>query len=136
MIRAIAICVFRRGDEILIAEGSDGGRAPFARPLGGEIERGERSEEAVVREIREELGLEVVDLELLGVIESLFEFGGERRHEIVFVYDGRFADPSIYELEEIAIREPGWDSPAMWRRLDGFGEHRRLVPDGLSRLLS
>ena len=58
------------------------------RSIGGFIEFGERSEDAVVREFKEELrrGVEVV--RLLHVAEHLFEFepdsGPLRGHEITF----------------------------------------------------
>lgn len=133
MIRAIAIGLFRRGGEVLCALGSDSATGErFARPLGGAIEHGERSDEALEREIREELGLEVADLELLGVLESIFDLAGERYDEIVFVYDGRFADPSVYERESIPILEIGWEGPARWQRIDGAPP---LVPEGLIGLL-
>lgn len=61
MIRPRAICVFRRGDSILVSFAVDprtGGR--YARTIGGAVEFGERSENTWRREIREELGAEIV----------------------------------------------------------------------------
>jgi 8-oxo-dGTP pyrophosphatase MutT (NUDIX family) len=136
-IRVIAVCVFRDGGRVLVSEGVDRrtGRR-FARPLGGGVEPGETSRQAVAREIREELGQDVTDLRLLGVLESIFEYEGEPGHQVVFVYDGRFADASVYRLPELPLREPGWVSPAVWRRVDAFGDVCQLVPDGLLALLS
>jgi ADP-ribose pyrophosphatase YjhB (NUDIX family) len=99
------------------------------------VERAETSVRAVVREIREETGEEVIDLRLLGVLENIFEYQGQPGHEIVFVYDGRFADASVYGRAEVVVREPGWDSPARWRELASFGAECRLVPEGLGELL-
>jgi ADP-ribose pyrophosphatase YjhB (NUDIX family) len=136
MIRVIAICVFRHGDSILVSEGLDtvnGQR--FARPLGGAVEEGEHSSDAVVREVREEIGQDVTDLRLLGVLENRFTYQGRPGHEIVFVYDARFADAALYVRPRIAMCEPGWDSPALWRPLDEFGPACPLVPEGLADLL-
>ncbi len=59
-IQVIAICVFGRDDNILVFDGFDSVKGlPLYRPLGGGIEPGETSQEAVAREIHEELGLEV-----------------------------------------------------------------------------
>ncbi len=102
-IRPIVICVFRDGDRILVSDGYDSVKQEtFYRPIGGGIEFGERAEEAMAREVREEVGLEVQDLSYLGVLQNLFTLEGEPGHEIVFVYDGRFADESVYRAESIA----------------------------------
>jgi hypothetical protein len=51
----------------------------------------------IIHAIREELGLNVVDLRLLGVLENIFEYEGKPRQGIVFAYDGRLEDSSAYE---------------------------------------
>lgn len=137
MIRVIAICLFRRGSDILVTEGLDTStNRRYARPLGGGVELGETSEQAIVREIREEIGAEVRDLKLLGVLENLFELEGEQRQEVVFVYDGQFADRLLYEETEIPLRDGGWLSGAVWQPLDGFNEQYMLVPVGIEGLVS
>ena len=136
MIRPVAVCVFRRGGRVLVAEGVDPATGErFARPLGGGIEEGETSARAVEREVREEIAADVVGLRLLGVLENLFTYGGRARHEIVFVYDGRLADGRLYEAGEVAVLEAGWALPAVWRPPHAFGPGYRLVPDGLLELL-
>ena len=136
MIRVLAICLFRRGDEFLVTEGLDSStNRRYARPLGGGVELGETSEQTIVREIREELGAEVRDLKLLGVLENLFELEGERRHEVVFVYDGQFVDASLYQRSEIPLLDGEWLSGAIWRPLKGFSEEYVLVPVGLEKFV-
>lgn len=137
MIRVIAICVFTDNGRILVAEGIDDvKRERFARPLGGEVEPGETSQQAVAREIREELGQNLIELRLLGVLENIFEYQGRPGHEIVFVYDGRLENSSLYDLPELPMHEHGWSSPAKWRSLESFGNGCRLVPEGLTTLLA
>ena len=78
-IRPIAICIVWRNDEPLVFEGRDEHRdLTFYRPLGGAIEFGERSEDAVRRELREEIGAELEDVRLLTVSENVFTFQGTR----------------------------------------------------------
>ena len=101
-IRPIVICLFRHGDRLLVSEAYDSAEGDyFCRPLGGGIEFGEHSRDAVLREIREEVGAEVGKLELIGVLENVFTYEGARGHEIVFVYDGEFKDRRVYERDEV-----------------------------------
>ena len=56
-IRPIALCLFRHAGRILVGNAYDAVKQEhYCRPLGGGIEFGERGAEAIVREIREELG--------------------------------------------------------------------------------
>ena len=136
-IRVIALCVFRHNEHILVFDGYDIVKGThYYRPLGGGVEPGETSRTAVAREIAEELGLQVVDLQLLGTLENLFWLDGQPKHEIVFVYDGRFVEEAVYTQVELHGREAN-NAPirATWRKLDSFNEAHRLVPEGLESLL-
>lgn len=137
-IRALAIGVFRAGDRILLARGVDPESGePFYRPLGGGVEFGERAEDALRREIAEELGAEIAAPRLLGVLENLFDYAGRPGHEIVFVFDARFADPSLYSRPAIPVTEAGtgWED-ARWISLPRLAAGPdRVVPDGLLPLL-
>lgn len=136
-IRAIALCVCRHGDRILVAEGHDSKKGEtFYRPLGGTIEFGEHGEEAVRREFMEEIGAELVDVRYLGMLENIFTYEGARGHEIVLVYDSRLADETLYEKDVILGNELGTSFKAVWKRLDEFGPGMPPVyPDDLLELL-
>ncbi len=136
-IRPIAICICRRGDLILVAEGHDSKKdQTFYRPLGGTIEFGERGDETVRREFREEIAADLADVRYLGMLENIFTYEGRRGHEIVLVYDGRLSDASLYEKEAIQGDELGEPFKAVWKRLDEFGPGKPPVyPDGLLELL-
>ena len=136
-IRPIAICVCRDGERILVAEGHDSKKGEtFYRPLGGTIEFGERGEEAVQREFREEIAADLVEVRYVGMLENIFTYEGRRGHEIVLVYDGRLTDASLYEKEYILGDELGEPFKAVWMRVDEFGEGKATVyPDGLLALL-
>jgi len=140
-IRTIAIAAFRRGDDLLVGEAPmpiDGVR--YYRPVGGGVKFGEHTAEAMARELEEELGVGArpADLQLAGVLEHRFERGGKVGHEIVFVYDGRFGDASIYEVDELVGHEGKHREPfrVLWRPLAWFEEPGRcLIPEGLAGLL-
>ena len=139
-IRPLAICVFRHGDCILVAEGYDSVKQEhFYRPLGGGIEFGENSAETICREIREELNAEIDDesLTYVGAIENIFHFNGSMGHEIVMVYDGALKELSLYEQQVIAGKEAnGEEIRAVWKNIDEFGEGKSIVyPTGLLDIL-
>lgn len=140
-IRPLAICVFSNGDRIFVSEGYDEiKREVFYRPLGGRIEFGEYGQETIVREIREEIGEAITNVRYLGTLENIFVFNGERGHEIVRVYDGEFADRSMY-AREVVYGHEAEENPsafkAMWRSLDFFRSGSApLYPDGLLELLA
>lgn len=136
-IRVIAICVFRKGNKILAFEGYDTiKQQAYHRPLGGTVEFGERSDQAVIREIKEEINAEVVDLRYLGTIENIFVYEGNKGHELVQVYDGRFVDESLYEKPIIQGVEKSSPFRAVWVDLEKTGNgYPPLYPTGLVELL-
>jgi ADP-ribose pyrophosphatase YjhB (NUDIX family) len=137
-IRPIAICVIRRGGEILVFEGRDESRGlTFYRPLGGEIEFGERSEDALRRELLEEIGVELEHLRLISVTENLFTFEAEPWHEIVFVYEGRLADAALYDRGTFDVKlDDGSSDLGLWRSLDAFDMTTApSYPEGLLEVL-
>src|SRR5688572_159504 len=138
-IRPIAICLFRNGNRILVSEAFDSSKRDYyCRPVGGAIEFGENSREAMLREIREEIDVEVKNLKFVGVLESIFLYEGHLGHEIVFVYDAEFDDENLYRKGEIEGYESGIDArfTARWYSLEEMSENNlRLVPEGLAELL-
>jgi len=135
-IRVIAICIFLRGNSVLVCEYFDSvDKKPFYRPLGGAVEYGETTEEAIRREIQEEIRQEIADLKLMRIIENIFVHEGKPGHEIVYVYEGRFTDKSAYQQESFEVHEETEIMKASWRDLDSFNDYHRLVPGELVRLL-
>jgi 8-oxo-dGTP pyrophosphatase MutT (NUDIX family) len=136
-IRPIAICVIRRGDEILVVEARDEvDGLTFYRPLGGGIEFRERSDDAMRRELQEEIGAELDELQLLTILENVFEFEGKACHEIVFVYEASLADPDLYERETFILTEETGTLPGVWRCLTDFDmTSTPLYPEGLLEIL-
>ncbi len=60
---------------------------------GGHIEFGEKGAEALVREMKEETGLDAIAGDLLGVVENSFMQKGQRHCEINLVYAMTLKDP-------------------------------------------
>lgn len=137
-IRAIAICVFRKGDSILVSEGFDEVKSDYYyRPIGGGIEYGEISSEALEREVFEEIGANITNLNHIGTIENIFTYNGDLGHEVVFVYDAEFVDKSFYEKPSFYGQEDnGATFKLLWKSISDFTNNKlRLVPEELNHLL-
>ncbi len=132
-IRAVALCVMLNGERVLVRRHLDGSQNPiFYRPVGGAIEFGERSIDAVQREVLEEIGAELTNVHLLGCIENLFDYKGDVGHEIVFIYRADFVDPTFYDRAVIDGQEAdGQDFVAVWLPLDAFTAEQPLYPTAL-----
>jgi 8-oxo-dGTP pyrophosphatase MutT (NUDIX family) len=139
-IRPIALCLFRQRDRILVSRDYDSVKMDYYyRPLGGGIEFGETSRDAVIREIREELGAEIENVVWLGTIENIFTLEGDPGHEIVLIYDATFVDRSLYERDALIGHELeiGSSFVAEWMSLDDLQRGpARLVPEGLAALIA
>ena len=83
--------------------------------VGGGVQLGESSLEAVKREMREELGCELSIVRLLYVQERFYSFQGLKHHETVFFYlvdgseckavDGVHTDQALETLHWISMNE-------------------------------
>lgn len=141
LIRPLVICIFQHHKKILVAESYDPvTNQLFYRPLGGAIKFGEYSQAALQREIMEEIGENIHNLNFLGTIENIFVFNQQKSHEIVLVYDGEFIKQEIYRKESISgyEEEDGvLHFKAVWKHLEDFrgSDKYPLYPDGLLQLL-
>jgi len=86
----------------------------FYRLLGGGVDFQETSEEAIRREIKEEINSGIDNLKLLDTVESIFEYNGEKGHEICFVYGGELTNKSLFNKEKIHIVEETYEFDAHW----------------------
>ena len=77
-----------RDGALLVSESDD---PLFQRPLGGHVEFGEYALDTVRREFGEEIGQDLTDVRLLGVLENIFGWRGGTEHEVVFIFTAAFA---------------------------------------------
>ena len=76
----VGAIVFKGNDVLLVRRGRPPGKGNWSLP-GGAVELGESAKEALVREVREETGLEVVPEKLIAVVDIIGRDGdGAVRH--------------------------------------------------------
>jgi len=130
-IRATVLGIVRKGDRVLVAEGYDSIKQQFYyRALGGGIEFGETSLNALKREFTEEIRAELINIQYVGCIENLFTLEGKPGHEIIQLYRCDFADPALYLTEKIVVCEGNSTEIAYWIPVEKFKSGElRLVPE-------
>jgi len=130
-IRVLALGLIREGDRIFISEGYDPVKQQtFYRVLGGGVDFGETSYDALQREFQEEIQAELTNIKYLGCLENLFTFNGKPGHEIIQLYQCDFVDPKFYQLEQIVFAEGERKKSALWININRFTSGElRLVPE-------
>jgi 8-oxo-dGTP pyrophosphatase MutT (NUDIX family) len=114
-IRVLALGLIKDGDRTFLSEGYDPiKQQTFYRALGGGIDFGESSYDALKREFIEELQAELTNIKYLGCIENLFMFNGQPGHEIIQLYQCDFVDSKFYQLEQIEFAEGEYKKTALW----------------------
>ena len=124
---ARGVCV--RGGKVLLCR-AKGGASTYLP--GGHIEFGETGRQALVREIKEELGLESAAGRFLGVVENSFLQHGKPHAEINLVYElsiegeGTEAKEDWIEFEWCALERLGEANilPAAFRALERWPDVR------------
>ena len=127
-----------KGDAFLAAEVTrDDGTPVGVRPLGGAVNFGEPWIEALRREFREEVHVELSHIGPPLVIENIFEHEGVTGHEVTFVAEIEFADPALDALTSLEFTESdGTTHRARWYPMTEIRSgQRRLLPAGLETAL-
>ena len=109
-IRANVLGALRRPDthEFLVQRLPLPGEPITARRfIGGGIEFGETSDDALEREFREELGVAVEAGPVVGTVENVYVWAGDPEHEFTVIREARFADRSLYDRETFRGVEDG-----------------------------
>ncbi|MGO8884787.1 MAG: NUDIX domain-containing protein [Streptosporangiaceae bacterium] len=115
VVKAMVLIRRPRDGALLVSEDANPSGELFHRPLGGHVEFGEYALDTVHREFQEEIGQALLAVQLAGVLENIFEWGGSRQHEIVFVFTAAFADEAAYKIGEQAILDARGSTRVIWR---------------------
>ena len=134
-IRPIVLGVVKRGNKILVSEGYDKVKDEvFYRSIGGGIEFLEESKEALKREFKEELNIDIKVGDFLGIAENIFTYNGKDAHELILFYNVEI-DEKDYK-EKYHIIEENEESDAMWINVDKFkNKELKIYPEEMFKYI-
>jgi ADP-ribose pyrophosphatase YjhB (NUDIX family) len=108
---AVSAAIFRDGRVLIVRRARPPAHGLYTLPGGG-VELGETLEEAIIREVREETGLVIAPLELVGFRQAIARDAAGRveRHFVILPFAARWLKGEIALNEELA--EAHWRKPA------------------------
>lgn len=133
LIRNLAVGLPVRDGYVLLsgATNSVKGEA-FYRAIGRGIEFGETADVALRREFEEELDVALERVQLLGVLENIFEYEGFAGHEIVHVFAVTAKELDVIPIDaDLHVLDEG--SHVGWKRISEID--RPLYPTGALQMV-
>jgi NAD+ diphosphatase len=111
---AAAVIRDSRGRVLFVRRSQDPGKGLLDLP-GGFVDPGESAEQALRREMREEMGLEIGALSLIGTEPNEYEYRGITYRTLDLFYHCGVADPAaarpLEEIQEILFLDPAAVAP-------------------------
>ena len=124
-IRPIVLGLVKNGNKLLVSKGYDKSKKQeFYRGLGGGIEFLEKSKDALKREFKEEINIEIEIGKFLGISENIFNYKGKDAHELILFYEAYINDEDYQQ--EYDLVDDDSESEAIWVDIDKF-KNKELI---------
>ena len=118
-IRPIVLGLAIKDNKLLVSEGFDKVKnQTFYRCLGGGIEFLEKSTDALKREFKEEINIDIVIKDFLGISENIFTYEDKNAHELVFYYNINILAEDY--KEEYIVTDDNGQTKAVWIDINEF----------------
>ena len=125
-IRPIALGLAIKNNKLLVSEGLDKVKnETFYRCLGGGIEFLEKGKEALKREFLEEINVDIIVKDFLGISENIFTYQGKKAHELILFYSIEISDEN-YQEEYKVIDDHG-ETIAKWIDIEEFKNKNKIL---------
>ena len=134
-LRKVALGIAIKNNKVLVEKGHDKvEQIDFYRCLGGGIEENETPLEAVKREFKEELNIDIIVNKELGTIDSHFGYNWKNGHELVYLFDITIPEESL--KKNYTIIDNDIASPGEWISIDEFKSGKKIIfPKGIIEYL-
>ena len=119
--RQAALCLIRHGNAFLVAEIQDPQTSlVLHRPPGGGIEEGETPEQALRRELREELGITLTTVLEVGTVDHVWFWNGREVRERAWLFRASSSDDARLSRGECPqlIEADGQCIKTVWRPIE------------------
>ena len=135
-IRPIVLGIVKKDNRILVSKGYDKVKDEvFYRSIGGGIEFLEDSKEALKREFKEELNINISVGKFLGIAENIFTYNGKNAHELILFYNVDIKDKDY--KEKYHIIDDNCETDAMWIDITKFkNKELKIYPEQMFKYLS
>ena len=125
---AVGLYVVKDGKVLLVRRGNEPGKGKWSLP-GGRIRFGERSEEAALREMREETGLEVRLRRVVDVVDVFWrsERGELLEHFVIVDFEAEVIGGELRPADDAL--DARWFSPEELKGLEMTESTRRFLEE-------
>lgn len=125
-IRPVVLGLAKKGNKLLVGEGFDNVKnQTFYRCLGGGIDFLEKAADALKREFLEEINVNVIIKNFLGISENIFTYKGKNAHELILFYSIDILD-NEYKEEYDVIDDCG-KYKAKWIDIEEFKNKSKIL---------
>lgn len=134
-IRPIVLGMVKKDNKVLVSKGYDKIKdETFYRSIGGGIEFLENSKDALKREFKEELNIEINVGKFLGISENIFTYNGKNAHELILFYDAEIKDEDY--REKYHIIDDNCETDAVWIDIEKFkNKELKIYPEQVFKYL-
>lgn len=126
---AVSAVILDRGKILLVKRATSPSKGKWALP-GGKVEYGERMAEAVRREVREEVGLDIEPICVFRIVEIVCPERGY--HFVLAVFLARLKGVNTLRINKEEVEKAVWLHPSQALRLDLTVSTRKLIERILS----
>ena len=124
-IRPIVLGMVKNGNKLLVSKGYDESKnQEFDRCLAGGIQFLEKSKDALKREFKEEINIEIEIGKFLGISENIFNYRGKDAHELILFYNAYIKDKDYKEKYNLVDDDS--ETEAIWVDINKF-KNKELI---------
>ncbi len=119
-----ALVALWNGGEILLVQNS---YVPYRCVPGGYLARGESGRQAAVRELREEVGIDASESDLVAALDEVHHWQGRQDHVQIFHLE--LSERPVVRVDNREVIGAGWFSPKRALELNLFPPLRRVIEE-------